>query len=62
VLKLGINENKQTEYTKKLVKEIFVGKYAEAEDKCNSVIRTIGKDRAWWDMRCGNWIPSQWNE
>jgi len=59
VLKLGVNENKQTEYTKKLVKEISVGKYAEAENKCNSVIRTIREDWAWWDMQCGNWIPSQ---
>jgi len=50
MLKLGINENKWTEYTKKIIKEITVGKCMEAEDKCNSVIRTMGEDQAWWDM------------
>ena len=35
---------------------------AEAEDKCNSVIRTMGEDQAWQDMRCGNQIPSQQHE
>jgi len=50
VLKLRVNENKQIEYTKKLVKKIPVGKYTETEDKCNSMIRTIGEDQAWWDM------------
>jgi len=32
-LKLEINENKQTEYTKELMKEIPIGKYIEARDK-----------------------------
>jgi len=40
VLKLGINENKWTEYTKELMKEISIGKYIEAGNKCNSMIRT----------------------
>ena len=31
--KLGVNENKQTKYTKKLMKEISIGKYIEARDK-----------------------------
>jgi len=47
VLKLGVNENKQTEYTKKLVKENPVGKCVEAGNKCNSMIRTMGEDQAW---------------
>jgi len=58
MLKLGVNENKWTEYTKELVKEISVGKCMEAGDKCNSIIRTIGEDQAWQDMRCENQIPS----
>ena len=44
MLKLGVNENKWTEYTKELMKEIPIGKYMEVEDKCNSVIRTKGVD------------------
>jgi len=31
--KLGVNENKQTKYTKELMKEISIGKYTEAGDK-----------------------------
>ena len=62
VLKLRVNENKQTEYTKKLMKEISVGKCMEVGDKCNSMIRTKREDWAWWNMQCGNWIPSQWHE
>ena len=58
MLKLGINKNKWTEYTKKLVKKIPVGKCMEAGDKYNSMIRTIGKDWTWWDMWYGNQIPS----
>jgi len=44
------------------MKEIPVGKCAEAGDKCNSVIRTVGEDWAWQDMQYGNWLPSQWHE
>ena len=44
MLKLEVNENKWTEYTKELMKEIPIGKYIEVEDKCNSVIRTKGVD------------------
>jgi len=47
---LRVNENKQTEYTKELVKEIPVGKCIEAGNKCNSIIRTMGEDWAWWNM------------
>jgi len=47
VLKLRVNENKWTEYTKELIKEIPIEKCVEAEDKCNSVIRTMGEDQAW---------------
>ena len=54
VWKLRVNENKQTEYTKELVKEIPVGKCTEAGDKCNSMIRTMEEDQAWWNMQCGN--------
>ena len=42
----GVNENKQTEYTKKLMKEIPIEKCAKAGDKCNSMIRTKGVDWA----------------
>jgi len=34
----------------------------EAGDKYNSIIRTMGEDWDWQDMRCGNQIPSQWHE
>ena len=34
VRKLQVNENKWTEYTKKLMKEIPVAECAEAGDKC----------------------------
>jgi len=37
-------------------------KCMEAGDKCNSIFRTMREDRAWQNMRCGNWIPSQWYE
>jgi len=47
VQKLGVNENKQTEYTKELMKEIPVGKCTEEGDKCNSVIRIMGENWAW---------------
>jgi len=50
VLKLEVNENKQTEYTKELIKENPIGKCVEAGDKCNSMIRTVGEDWAWWNM------------
>jgi len=60
--KLGVNENKRTEYTKKLMKENPRWECMEAGDKCNSVFRTMGEDWAWWDMRCGNRIPSQQHE
>ena len=47
VLKLEVNENKQTEYTKEVIKKIPIGKCAEVEDKCNSMIRIVGEDQAW---------------
>ena len=47
VLKLEFNENKWTEYTKKINEEIPIRKCVEAEDKCNSVIKTKGVDQAW---------------
>jgi len=50
VWKLRVNENKWTEYTKKLMKENLYWKYMEIGNKCNSVIRTMGEDQAWWDM------------
>jgi len=50
MLKLEVNENKQTEYTKKLIKEISIGKCIEVGDKCNSVIRIVGEDQTWQDM------------
>ena len=56
--KLGIHENKQTEYTKKLMKEILIRKCTEVGNKYNSMIRTIGKDQAWQDMQHENQIPS----
>jgi len=44
VQKLRVNENKWTEYTKKLMKENPLWKCAEAGDKCSSMIRTMGED------------------
>ena len=44
MLKLEVNKNKWTEYTKELMKEISIGKCTEAGDKCNSVIRTKEED------------------
>jgi len=58
VQKLRINENKRTEYTKKLMKENPLWECMEAGDKCNSVFRTMGENWVWRDMQCGNWIPS----
>jgi len=46
VWKLEINENKQTEFTKELIKEIPVGKYIEVGDKCHSMIKIKGVDQA----------------
>jgi len=48
--KLRVNENKWTEYTKKLMKENPLWECMEAGDKCNSVFRTMGEDQAWRDM------------
>jgi len=62
VLKLRVNKNKWTEYTKELVKEISIGKCTEAGDKCNSMIRTMEEDWAWQDMRYRNQLPSWWHE
>jgi len=62
VLKLEVNKNKQIEYTKELIKEIPIGKYMEAGDKCNSMIRIVGEDRTWQDMQCKSQIPSQQHE
>jgi len=50
VQKLRVNENKWTEYTKKLMKENPLWECMEAGDKCNSVFRTMGEDQAWQDM------------
>ena len=50
MLKLGVNKNKQIEYTKELMKENLCWKCVEAGDKCNSVIRTMEEDQAWWDI------------
>jgi len=50
VRKLRVNENKQTEYTKKLMKENLCWEYMEAGDKCSSMIRTMGGGQAWQDM------------
>jgi len=58
VQKLGVNENKWTEYTKELMKEVPTERCMEAGDKYNSVIRTKGVDQACWDMQCGNQLPS----
>jgi len=48
--KLRVNENKQTEYTKKLNKGNPYWECTEAGNKCNSVIRTMEEDQAWQDM------------
>jgi len=42
--KLRVNENKQTEYTKKLMKENSLWEYMETGNKYNSVFRTMGED------------------
>jgi len=39
-----VNENKQKEYTKKLMKEIPIRKCVEAENKYHSMIRIIEVD------------------
>ena len=44
VWKLRINENKQTEYTKKLMKKNPYWKCTEVGNKCNSVLRTMEED------------------
>jgi len=59
---MRVNEIKQTEYTKELMKEIPIRKCAEAGNKCNGVIRTVGENQAWQDMRYGNRILSWWHE
>jgi len=48
--KLRVNKNKQTEYTKKLMKGNPHWKCVETEDNCNSMFRTMGEDWAWQDM------------
>ena len=30
--------------------------------RCNSMIRTMREDQAWWDKQYGNLIPSPWYE
>jgi len=45
-----VNENKWTEYTKELMKEIPVEKCTEAGDKYNSIIRTVEEDWVWQNM------------
>jgi len=62
VWKLRVNENKWTEYTKKLMKGNSCWGCVEAGDKYNSMIRTMGEVRAWQDMQSGNQIPSPWHE
>jgi len=47
---MRVNEIKQLEYTKELMKEIPIGKCMEAGDKCNSIIRIVGENWAWQDM------------
>jgi len=42
--KARVNENKQIEYTKELMKKIPIGKCSEAENKYHSVIRTMEVD------------------
>ena len=44
------------------MKENSHWEYMEVEDKCNSMIRTMGEDQAWQNMHCGNQIPSQQHE
>ena len=48
--KLRVNENKWTEYTKKLMKENPCWKYTETGDNYNSVFRIMGENQTWWDM------------
>ena len=49
-----VNENKQIEYTKELMKKIHIGRCIEVRNKYNSVIRTKGVNWACWDIQCGN--------
>ena len=44
--KLRVNENRQIEYTKKLMKENPHWECIEVGDKCNSMIRTMEEDQA----------------
>jgi len=57
VQKLGVNENKQTEYAKKLIKKISIRKYVKIRDKCNSVIRTK-ESEAWVSFNVGIYSDS----
>jgi len=59
--KLRLNENKQTDYTKK-IKRNPCWKCVEARNKCNSMIITKGVDHAWYDKQYENQIPSQWHK
>jgi len=44
------------------MKEIPIGKYAEAGNKYNNMIRTMEEDWAWQDIQCENQILSQWHK
>ena len=43
----------------KIVKGKSLLEMHEGRDKCNSMIRIMEEDWAWWNMQCGNQIPSQ---
>ena len=36
--------------------------HGDREKRCNSMIRTMREDQAWWDKQYGNLIPSPWYE
>ena len=56
-MEIGLTKKKWVKYTNRII-TISIGKCIETENKCNSIIKTIGVDQAWWDIQYGNWIPS----
>ena len=57
---MRLTKKKWIKYTNRII-TIPIRKCTEVGDECNSIIKTIGVDQAWWDMQYGNWIPSWWH-
>jgi len=48
-MEIGLTKKKWIKYTNRII-TIPIRKYTEVGDECNSIIKTIGVDQAWWDM------------